>query len=111
MFSAALFDDAFRDYSRHAVEMSRKSCCEFRQQFLARNQTTQEIIFVEAFGKWVVNKHGEPVCLHGFNRKLTPTCFHRAFDRLNFRRIVSEWEREGRIPEEFINARYGSERT
>lgn len=110
MFSSVLINDDFREFSSHVVEMSRKSGRDFRQQFIARNQTTQEIIFIEARGKWVFSKDGHPICLHGFNRKMEPLCFQSKFDQLNMRRIISEWRREGAIPAEFLNATYGSPR-
>jgi len=107
MFSNALLNDSFRNYCAHAVEMSGKSGLDFHLQFIARNQTTQQIIFIEARGRWVF-ENGKAICLHGFNRLIEPHCFQSKYDQLNMRRIISEWMREGQVPVEFMT--YGTAR-
>ena len=104
MFNRVVLDDGFRERARHAVEMSQKTHADFRQQFPARNQVTQEIIFVEARGEWVFDKHGAPYCLHGFNRRIDfgGKEFQQKLDQLNICRIIGEWKRDGHIPESIL---------
>ena len=104
MFESALLNEKFRSFSEHVVKMSMQSGKEFRQQFVVRNKQTEEIMFVESEGKWVFNRDGSPLCLHGFNRRIDPHDFSQKLDQLNMRRILSEWIREGAIPREFIEA-------
>lgn len=108
MFDKSLLNDEFREFSRHAVEMSKRSGRNFLQQFIIRHHVTQEIMFIESRGRWLFQKDGTPFCLYGFNRKMEFDNFQCKFDQLNLARIVSEWRREGKVPDSFLN--YGTAR-
>ena len=104
MFDRCVLNDAFREHSRYAVEMSMKTHADFRQQFPVRHQTTEEIIFIEARGEWVFDERGEPFCLHGFNRKITfpEKEFEPKLNQLTMSCIVGEWKRDGKVPDSFF---------
>lgn len=100
LFECRLWDESDREHVRKTVELALTHRTEFRHQFCAKDQSTGEKIIVTARGKWLLDEHGQPWALYGYNARLRARGrnFEVAEAEIKVRQAICKWRECGLPP-------------